>query len=193
MYSLFLQDIIRIGIFCITFVLHTRRFFVDIVKYVMKYEKIQVAQRSADNNKKYSISQRCYTICGKRNSGKRLYFYLICGRSSSGCTGKFARGRKAIICFTYTSYLAAKRAAFFISHRDSLGPSAIQCPRSMLLDSGASYPVEAPVPTTEQSGSDKLQTPFKRLPRRPRVPGRPFYAPVKWGSGGGGVGHRRCP
>ena len=67
--------------------------------------------------------------------------------------------------------------------RGGLWPSAIQCPRSMLLDSGAFYPVEAPVLFTEQSGSDNLQTPFKRLPRRPQVPGRPFYAPVKRGSG----------
>ena len=54
----------------------------------------------------------------------------------------------------------------------------------MFGNSGADYFVEAGGSSIEQSGSDNLETPFKRLPRRPRLPSRPFYTHVKRGSGG---------
>ena len=63
-------------------------------------------------------------------------------------------------------------------------PPADHRPRCMLHHLGALHLVGAPVPSTEQSGSDHLQTPFRRAPRRTQLPGRPFYSPVKRGSGG---------
>ena len=48
---------------------------------------------------------------------------------------------------------------------------------------GASYLVGAPVPLTEQNGSDNLRTPFKRLPRRPGMPAKQRNSP---GSGPAG-------
>ena len=49
---------------------------------------------------------------------------------------------------------------------------------------GANYLVEAPVSLTEQSGSDKVQTPFKRLMRRTRLLTHPSGSSVKQGGRG---------
>ena len=62
-------------------------------------------------------------------------------------------------------------------------PPADQHPRCMFGNSGASYLVEAPVPTIEQSGSDKVQTLFKRFPRRLGLPAKQRNSP---GSGPAG-------
>ena len=48
---------------------------------------------------------------------------------------------------------------------------------------GACHLVEAPGLVTEQSGSDKVQTPFKRAPRRPGTPAKQRNSP---GSGPAG-------
>ena len=63
-------------------------------------------------------------------------------------------------------------------------PPDVRRPRCMLHHLGASYLVGAPASSTEQSGSDKVQTLFKRFPRRPRVPEYPFGSPVKQGARG---------
>ena len=54
----------------------------------------------------------------------------------------------------------------------------------MLNHLGADHLVELERLSTEQSGSDKVQTLFKRFPRRPRVPEYPFGSPVKQGARG---------
>ena len=60
---------------------------------------------------------------------------------------------------------------------------AVHRPRCMLHHLGASYLVGAPASSTEQSGSDKVQTLFKRFPRRPGMPAKQRNSP---GSGPAG-------
>ena len=63
---------------------------------------------------------------------------------------------------------------------------SVHRPRCMLNHLGASYLVEAPVPTIEENGSDNLRTLIQRAPRRPRLPAPPLrLPPLNRGSGGG--------
>ena len=69
------------------------------------------------------------------------------------------------------------------THGKSFDMPSVYRPRCMLHHAGASYLVEATVPSIEQSGSDNLRTPILRFPRRPGVPAKQRDSP---GSGPAG-------
>ena len=74
--------------------------------------------------------------------------------------------------------------AFLIFRRGGpMWPPANQNLRCMFGNSGASYLVEAPASSIEQSGSDKVQTLFKRFPCRLGLPAKQRNSP---GSGPAG-------
>ena len=74
--------------------------------------------------------------------------------------------------------------AFLIFRRGGpMWPPANQNLRGMFGNSGASYLVEAPASSIEQSGSDKVQTLFKRFPCRLGLPAKQRNSP---GSGPAG-------
>ena len=71
-------------------------------KAVQRYEEFQASQYTPYQYKEHPISKRCHPKHRKRNSGKRVYLYSLCGRSSQSCTRKFTCRRSWISAVVQT-------------------------------------------------------------------------------------------